>query len=154
MPLTIYPSTLKIKDSNGVFHSANCIKGDTGPQGPQGSPIDVQVNGVSVVNSGVASIDISGKADKVIMETVSGTDPVITGVDNHRYMCGTVDTLTLTPPASGTIEVMFTSGSTAAVLSLPGTVKMPDWWGGVEPNRTYDLIITDGVYGVVASWSA
>ena len=84
--------------------------------------------------------------------TVSGTDPVITAKAGVRYVCGTVDTLTLTLPASGVFEVWFTSGTTPTVLSAPG-VTMPDWWIGVEANRVYDIIITDG-YGVVTSWSA
>lgn len=33
-----------------------------------------------------------------VTETVSGTDPVITCETDHRYICGTVSTLTLTPP--------------------------------------------------------
>lgn len=57
--------------------------------------------------------------DPVVVETVSGTDPVITGVNNHRYVCGTVDTLTLTPPPSGVFSVRFKSGETPTVLSVP-----------------------------------
>ena len=49
--------------------------------------------------------------------TVSGTDPVITAVDNTRYVCGEVTSLSFTPCASGICDVIFTSGSTVAVLT-------------------------------------
>lgn len=85
--------------------------------------------------------------------TVSGTDPVITAVDNTRYICGEVTSLSFTPCASGICDVIFTSGSTVAVLTLPSTVKMPDGFE-VEANATYEINILDGVWGVYQSWTA
>ena len=82
---------------------------------------------------------------------VSGTDPVITANANTRYTCGEVLTLSFTPCASGTCDVMFTSGSTTTLLTLPSTVKMPEWFE-VESGYTYEISITDGVYGAVMSW--
>lgn len=84
---------------------------------------------------------------------VTGTDPSITGVANTRYVCGEVYTLSITPPQTGTIDVRFTSGSTATILTLPNTVKMPEWFS-VEASRIYEISITDGVYGAVMSWPA
>ena len=84
---------------------------------------------------------------------VTGTDPSITGVANTRYICGEVYTLSITPPQTGTIDVLFTSGSTATILTLPNTVKMPAWFS-VEANMIYEINITDGVYGAVMSWQA
>lgn len=83
--------------------------------------------------------------------TVSGTDPVITAVDNTRYVCGEVTSLSFTPCASGICDVIFTSGSTVAVLTLPSTVKMPDGFE-VEANCTYEINILDGVWGVYQKW--
>lgn len=90
--------------------------------------------------------------DSLIVE-VSGTDPVITGKPSYRYNCGELYTLTVTPPASGTMDIIFTSGTTPTVLSLPNTVKMPDWWAGIETNTTYEMCITDGTYCGVMSWA-
>ena len=83
---------------------------------------------------------------------MSGADPVITAVDNTRYVCGEVTSLSFTPCASGICDVIFTSGSTVAVLTLPSTVKMPDGFE-VEANATYEINILDGVWGVYQKWT-
>ena len=87
--------------------------------------------------------------------TVSGTTPAITGKAGIRYICGEVSTLSITPPASGDMEVIFESGSTATVLTVPNTVKFPAWFDqtDLEANCTYDIIITNGTLGVVTSWA-
>lgn len=89
------------------------------------------------------------------VETVTGTTPTITGQPNVRYICSEVSLLTITPPSAGTITVIFESGSTPAVLTLPNTVKFPEWVdiSTLEANTTYEIIITDGVYGGVMSWA-
>lgn len=66
-------------------------------------------------------------------------------------MCGEVATLSITPVAKGITDVLFTSGTTATVLNLPQSVKLPEWFA-VEANKTYEINILDGVYGVVMSW--
>lgn len=88
-----------------------------------------------------------------ISETITGTDPTITAQNNFRYMCGELYTLNFTPCVSGVCEVIFTSGATPTILTLPDTVRMPAWWTGVEANTTYEISIVDGVYGAVMSWS-
>ena len=90
------------------------------------------------------------------IQNVSGTTVTITGESNARYICGEVATITITPPATGTLIVRFTSGSTATVLTLPNTVKMPVWFDStsLEEDTIYELSITDGVYGAVMSWAA
>ena len=87
--------------------------------------------------------------------TVSGTTPTITAKSGIRYICGEVSTLSITPPASGDMEVIFSSGSTATVLTVPSTVKFPAWFDptDLEANVTYDIIITNAIYGVVTSWA-
>lgn len=97
-------------------------------------------------------LDVKDNYDSLVVE-VSGTDPVITGKPSYRYNCGELYTLTVTPPASGTMDIIFTSGTTPTVLSLPNTVKMPDWWAGIETNTTYEMCITDGTYCGVMSWA-
>lgn len=97
-------------------------------------------------------LDVKDDYDSLVVE-VSGTDPVITGKPSYRYNCGELYTLSVTPPASGTMDIIFTSGTTPTVLSLPNTVKMPDWWAGIETNTTYEMCITDGTYCGVMSWA-
>lgn len=114
-------------------------------------------SGVHIGDTAPADPDISVWIDtseetNPYIETVTGTAPVITAEANCRYMCGEVLSLEITPPAAGTTDIVFTSGSTATVLVLPNTVRMPEWWDGVETNRTYEICIMDGTYAGVMSW--
>jgi hypothetical protein len=84
---------------------------------------------------------------------VDGATVSIDAAPGVRYECGTVNELTFTPASSGLCEVIFASGSTPTVLTLPSTVRMPDWWTGVEANRTYDLMILNGTLAGVMSWA-
>ena len=92
------------------------------------------------------------------VETVSGTTPSITGEPNTRYMCGEVTSIAITSPSSGTIDVIFTSGSTPAVLTVTPptgtTMKWPAWFNSASlaTNTTYEINIMDGVYGAVMTW--
>ena len=97
-------------------------------------------------------LDIHDTIDSFV-ENVTGTDVTITGQPSYRYNCGEVYSLTVTPPSSGTIDFRFTSGSTPTVLTLPSTVKMPEWWVEVEANTIYEMCITDGIYCGVMSWA-
>ena len=92
----------------------------------------------------------------ILIENVSGGTPTLTCLPNVRYKCGEVSTLSITPPASGTCEVIFESGSTATLLTVPNTVKFPPWFDAtaLETSTIYDIIITDGVYGAVMSWAS
>lgn len=86
---------------------------------------------------------------------VTGTTPTITAVENTRYVCGEVTSLDFTPPASGITIVRFTSGSSVTILTLPSTVKFPEWFDPttLETNTIYEICITDGIYGAVMSWA-
>lgn len=139
--------TYTITYTDGNFTTFAVTNGAKGDPGPQGQPGD------DYVLTAADKAEIAELVDGVFVATVSGADPVIAAEANHRYVCATVSTISITPPASGSCEVIFTSGSPAAVLTLPQTVKMPDWWGGVEVDYTYDIIITDGVYGGVMAWA-
>lgn len=94
------------------------------------------------------------------VQTVSGTTPSITAKSGITYKCGEVSTLSVTLPASGDVEIIFSSGNTATVLTLtpPSGVTAIKWAGGFDPtsldaDTVYDMIITDGEYGMVASWA-
>lgn len=86
---------------------------------------------------------------------VSGATPTITAVENTRYVCGEVTSLSFTPPANGISIVRFTSGSTVTVLTIPSTVKFPEWFDptSLETNTIYEICVTDGEFGAVMSWA-
>ena len=93
--------------------------------------------------------------------TVSGSTPSITAKSGVQYKCGEVSTLTITVPSSGCIDVVFTSGSTATVLTVTPTksgVSAIKWANGFDPtsldaNTTYEVNILDGEFGVVGKWT-
>ena len=104
----------------------------------------------------VSSHSASQQGDQVyVYKLTSAGTPVITAAENTRYICGEVTSLSFTPCASGICDVRFTSGSTVTVLTLPNTVKMPDWFDAsvLEANTIYEINILDGVYGVVTTWA-
>jgi len=51
------------------------------------------------------------------------------------------------------MDVIFTSGSTVAVMTIPNTVEFPEWFDptDLETNRRYEINIADG-WAVVMSW--
>lgn len=122
MPITIYPTTLKYKNSQGTYQTADCLKGDSG------------------------SMNVS---------TISGSTPSIIAEENCRYVCGEVSTISITPCAQGICDIQFTSGSPATVLTIPNTVKFPEWFDAttLEANTVYEFSIVDGVYAAVAQWA-
>ena len=97
-----------------------------------------------------------GAMPEVVDEVVSGTAVTISAQAGKRYLCGEVSTVSFTPSQSGICEVIFTSGSSVAILTLPNTVKMPDWFDptSLDTNTVYEISIADGVYGAVMTWAA
>lgn len=91
-------------------------------------------------------------ADQTQTVLVDGTVPVITAVPNARYICGEVLSVDFTAPAAGICELVFTSGSTVAVLTITG-VTFPEWFDSttLETNTVYEISIADG-RAVVATW--
>ena len=77
-----------------------------------------------------------------------------------RYVCGEVSTLAVQAPASGCIDVVFESGSTATVLTVTSAktgvtaIKWANGWDETcEADTVYEINILDGEYGVVGSWT-
>lgn len=139
-------------------NAAASISGD-----PEDMTLDLSLprgeSGVYIGSTAPSDPDINvwidtSEATNPYIETITATDPVIAAEANCRYMCGEVYSISITPPDAGTTDVVFTSGATPAVLTLPATVKMPEWWNGTEANRTYEICIMDGVYVGVMSWPA
>ena len=90
--------------------------------------------------------------------TISGTTPSITALAGIQYVCGECATLDITLPASGCIDVVFESGSTATVLTItPPTGVTVKWANGFDPDNldadtTYEINIMNGL-GVAAAWT-
>lgn len=90
--------------------------------------------------------------------SVTGSTPSITALPGIRYICGECTTLDITLPASGMVDVVFESGSTATVLTItPPSGQTVKWANEFDPtaldaDTTYEINIADGL-GVAASWT-
>lgn len=145
-------------------------KGDKGEQGIQGTKGDTGADGysptvtITPITGGhrITITDVDGTETADVMDghngmvtvNVSGTTPTITAQADYRYVCGEVATLDFTPSATGICDVVFTSGATATVLTVPSTIK---WANGFDPtaldaNTTYEINIMDGL-GVAVGWT-
>jgi hypothetical protein len=82
---------------------------------------------------------------------ITGSTPAIEGAG--AYVCGTVTSISITPAQNGITDVIFTSGTTPAVLTVPNNVVFPAWFdkSNLEANTTYEINI-NGVYAAVAKW--
>lgn len=132
--------------ANGVINMT--VSAQTLPQGASATVTKTE-DAEGIINLDFGLPLASGEVQVV---NVSGSNPTITAEYNKRYVCGEVSTLTITPASQGCTDVVFTSGTTPTVLSLPNTVKMPSWFT-VEASKTYEINILDGVYGAVMSWT-
>lgn len=158
------------------------IQGERGLKGDKGDPGDAYVlteadkeeiadlvDGAVIDDSaGIGDTDKTWSANKIASEledvgnvkvvTVTGTNPVIQAEKNTRYICGEVTTLDITLPASGIVDVVFTSGSTPTVLTItPPTGQTVKWANGfdstaLDADTTYEINIMDGL-GVAGSWT-
>lgn len=132
--------------ANGVINMT--VSAQTLPQGASATVTKTEDE------DGIINLDfgLPLASGEVQVVNVSGSNPTITAEYNKRYVCGEVSTLTITPASQGCTDVVFTSGTTPTVLSLPNTVKMPSWFS-VEASKTYEINILDGVYGAVMAWT-
>lgn len=133
---------------NGLFDRVWVSDGDP-------VSIAVLVSQGTTLTSAVYSIIIEDITDGQLglFVPVDGTTVSIDAAPGVRYECGTVNELAFTPSTSGLCEVVFTTGSNPTDPVLPSTVRMPDWWTGVEANRTYDIMILNGTLAGVMSWA-
>ena len=137
-----------LQQHESAFYGLAKAAGDT-TQSQSSNPVGTYTdNAKSAIK---AMLDIGGETQTV---QVTGTTPTITANQNTRYVCGEVTSLDFTPSASGICDVIFTSGSTVTVLTLPNTVKLPAWFDAtaLETDTTYEISISDGIYGTVMVW--
>lgn len=83
---------------------------------------------------------------------VSGTAATICPEEDTIYLCGNLDSLTITdPPAVGAWMIVFSSGATATVLTAPQSLRFPASFL-VSSNTRYELHGLDG-YVLAAGWA-
>ena len=125
----------------------------------KGTVTGVKVNGTTKnPSSGVVDLgtvitshqDISGKQDKIPVQSYGNSSTTLSIAPNALHKWGTVSTLTitLTAPTDTSVYneymIQFTSGSTPTTLSVPSTVK---WVSEpkIEANKTYQVSIVDNI---------
>ena len=128
-------------------------------QTPQATNIEkdeiITINSISTnvpTSQAVANL-VAEQIGTSFVETITDTAVTITGQPNTRYVCGEITSLSITPPNAGTIDIIFTSGTTPTILTVQN-VKWP-WWfepTSLSTNMIYELLITDGTLGSVMSW--
>jgi hypothetical protein len=91
--------------------------------------------------------------------SVSGTTPTINALPGMCYICGEVATLGIVLPASGIVDVIFTSGSTPTVLTVTPPTGMTMKWAngfdpaGLEANTTYEITVRRGNLASIIAWA-
>lgn len=145
-----YQPIVPVKQHEATFYGLAKAAGDT-TQSVSSNAVGTYTDEAKIAIKSMLDIT-TPEAVGSCVEYITDSSVTIVGEPNTRYVCGEVTSISITPPAVGTIDVTFTSGSTIAILTLPSTVKMPEWWGGVETGYTYELVITDGVYAGVMAW--
>ena len=150
-------ATITITDKNGTT-SAQVEDGTDGTDGISPTVTITPITGghrITITDAdGEHSADVMDGHNGMVTVNVSGTTPTITAQADYRYVCGEVATLDFTPSSTGICDVVFTSGATATVLTVPSTVK---WANGFDPtsleaNTTYEINIMDGL-GVAVGWT-
>lgn len=134
-----------------TFYGLAKAAGDT-TQALSNNTVGTYTNEAKTAISGMLGFD----AAVVTTVTVSGTDLIITAVNNTSYNCGEISTLDFTPCENGVCSVVFTSGSSATILTVPNTVLWPDWFDpdNLDTDTIYEINIRDGIYGAVIQWNA
>lgn len=112
-----------------------------------GDPPDPIADWITEANAALADLEAWEDIE------VTGSTPSITGEANKRYVCGEVSALSITPPETGMIDVVFTSGSTATVLTATG-ITFPEWFDStnLDANTRYEINVLDG-FGVITAWA-
>lgn len=97
------------------------------------------------------TIDLSAYVLKPTVSSPSGSTVSITPADNTIYSCGTLTSLTIAdPPATGAYSIVFTSGTTATVTTIPASIIFPEAFVA-EANTRYEINVEDG-YAVAVGW--
>lgn len=88
-----------------------------------------------------------------VVVSVSGANPTIAPEDNHIYVCGELETLTISSsPDTGIWSVIFTSGAAGSetTVAMTADVVMPDDFDPAA-NTRYEINVYRN-YGLFAGW--
>lgn len=90
----------------------------------------------------------------LVHEDLTSTEVTLTPEAECRYIYGTLDSLTISSlPATGIVDISFTSGTTPTVLVLPATAIIPPWFDPTELSEsTYYSISIEDYKVVVSEW--
>ena len=95
---------------------------------------------------------IGGEPAPATVTDLSSTSITLAASANAVYNYGELTSLTVSSfPASGEFSIVFVSGSTETVLTVPQTLIMPDGFA-VEASTRYEINVKNG-YAVVAGWA-
>ena len=121
----------------------------------EGVQVDQQMNASSrnaVGNKAVKNYVDSMVASGYSIVEVEGTEVEIEAQAGTMYVCGELASLEVTSlPENGIVIIIYESGTTATVVSLPETVMMPAWWA-TSANKTVMIGIINGTLGSVQTW--
>ena len=125
-------------------------------------------NSSKLITSGAVYSALNNKADKIEEVTVSTSGAVTQALNAetvYHFTSAALTSLTVTLAAAASGEMAqyhfdFTSGATAATLTLPDTVKIDlDGTAGtgvvtytMDANTRYEIDILNG-YGVISEWT-
>ena len=156
MPITLQPATLKYKNGQGVFQSADCLKGDPGPKGAKGDKGDPGQN----ADPAELIDDTTPAADKTFSSSKLSTDlnslsnalnqkqekPETTGQAGQVLGLALVDGQ-LVPvwitPASGGGDVTDVQINGNSILDAQGVANIPK-----ATSSALGLVIADRDYGI------
>ena len=99
--------------------------------------------------------DVENKANKETVVAIEDTDAVIYPAPDTLFNCGTLTSLTITtlttPQTSGAYSIVFTSGATPTVTTIPATILgLEDF--AAEANTIYEINVLNN-RAVVGSWA-
>ena len=166
--------TLTITLTDGTSYTTPSIRGQKGEKGDRGNTPTITTQKsertTTIYADGVAvgTVEDGHKGDKGDVGTpslvngvvvymgfkkvvVSETNPVITAQEGYKYICGEVVSLRFTPSNVGVCGVMFTTGNTAPILTIPSSVELPEWFdpNNLDTNTAYEITVVDGTNGAV-----
>lgn len=90
----------------------------------------------------------------LVHEDLVSTDIILSADEETRYIYGELYSLFISSlPATGIVDISFTSGSTPTVLVFPETAILPEWFDPTDLNaNTYYSLSIEDYKVVVSEW--
>lgn len=91
------------------------------------------------------------EVDAVVV-SVEGATPTVEPINNRRYQCGTLTSLTISsPPVTGEYSIVFTSGATATTTIIPSSIHGLENFAP-EANTIYEINVLDN-RALIGRWA-